>query len=227
MWQRVSAVRLFIEHVCPPGAVAHPADIKSIYKLWKVWVSALCKQSISKPWVGLLEFLAFHVSFLTFALRLVSRLLERFIKQERGRVKNLSLSILCHELRVNYECWRIPMRCTFYLLVQYMECSYHSRQYVLYCIVLYCIVLYCVALYCIVLYCIMYCIVLYYRIIVLFCIVLYCIVLYCIIVLRHWGMRLTSLNPGPCEWLWDSWKTAVKLSVNDTIGQWYSLWTVS
>ena len=66
MWQRVSAVRLFIEHVCPPGAVAHPADIKSIYKLWKVYT--LYKHS--------------ELGFMTF-MPLLSQ-----IRVERGRVKN-------------------------------------------------------------------------------------------------------------------------------------------
>ncbi len=35
-WQRVSAVRLFIEHTCPGTSVCHPADIKNAFKLWKV-----------------------------------------------------------------------------------------------------------------------------------------------------------------------------------------------
>ena len=35
-WQRVSAVRLFIEHTCPGTLVCHPADIKNVFKLWKV-----------------------------------------------------------------------------------------------------------------------------------------------------------------------------------------------
>ncbi|XP_078381354.1 E3 ubiquitin-protein ligase rnf213-alpha-like isoform X3 [Oculina patagonica] len=34
-WQRVSAVRLFIEHTCPGTSVCHPADIKNAFKLWK------------------------------------------------------------------------------------------------------------------------------------------------------------------------------------------------
>lgn len=35
-WQRVSAVRLFIEHTCPGTLVCHPADVKNAFKLWKV-----------------------------------------------------------------------------------------------------------------------------------------------------------------------------------------------
>lgn len=35
-WQRVSAVRLFIEHTCPGTLVCHPADVKNVFKLWKV-----------------------------------------------------------------------------------------------------------------------------------------------------------------------------------------------
>jgi len=36
IWQRVSAVRLFIEHTCPGTLACHPADIKNVFKLWKV-----------------------------------------------------------------------------------------------------------------------------------------------------------------------------------------------
>ena len=129
MWQRVSAVRLFIEHICPPGAVAHPADIKSIFNLWKVWVSALCKQSISK--LGLLS-----SSWVTRVSRLLW-VLKHFIEQERGRVKHLSLSILCHELQVNYEVLKNSksniLQCAVHCTCWYtMECSYHSWQYFLY-----------------------------------------------------------------------------------------------
>lgn len=35
-WQRASAVRLFIEHTCPGTLPCHPADIKNVFKLWKV-----------------------------------------------------------------------------------------------------------------------------------------------------------------------------------------------
>ena len=35
-WQRVSAVRLFIEHTCPGTLMCHPADIRNVFKLWKV-----------------------------------------------------------------------------------------------------------------------------------------------------------------------------------------------
>ncbi|XP_022783821.1 E3 ubiquitin-protein ligase rnf213-alpha-like [Stylophora pistillata] len=34
-WQRVSAVRLFIEHTCPGTIACHPADVKNVFKLWK------------------------------------------------------------------------------------------------------------------------------------------------------------------------------------------------
>ncbi|KAJ7339580.1 hypothetical protein OS493_005983 [Desmophyllum pertusum] len=34
-WQRVSAVRLFIEHTCPGTSACHPADINNVFKLWK------------------------------------------------------------------------------------------------------------------------------------------------------------------------------------------------
>ncbi|PFX29705.1 E3 ubiquitin-protein ligase RNF213 [Stylophora pistillata] len=34
-WQRVSAVRLFIEHTCPGTIVCHSADVKNVFKLWK------------------------------------------------------------------------------------------------------------------------------------------------------------------------------------------------
>ncbi|XP_068694646.1 E3 ubiquitin-protein ligase rnf213-alpha-like isoform X2 [Montipora foliosa] len=35
IWQRVSAVRLFIEHTCPGTSLCHPADVKNTFKLWK------------------------------------------------------------------------------------------------------------------------------------------------------------------------------------------------
>ena len=34
MWQRISAVRLFIEHVYPSHA--NPEDVQTLLKLWKV-----------------------------------------------------------------------------------------------------------------------------------------------------------------------------------------------
>ncbi|KAK2555497.1 E3 ubiquitin-protein ligase rnf213-alpha [Acropora cervicornis] len=35
IWQRASAVRLFIEHTCPGTLPCHPADVKNAFKLWK------------------------------------------------------------------------------------------------------------------------------------------------------------------------------------------------
>ena len=86
----------------------------------------------------------------------MSKLLKRFIEQERGGVKHLSLSILCHELRVNYEVLKI-------LKVTSSNALYISLAGTLWSVLT------------------------------------THGSIYCIIVLRHWGMRLTSLNPGPCE----------------------------
>lgn len=36
MWQRLSAVRMFIEHVYPSDAGVDPEDVETISKLWKV-----------------------------------------------------------------------------------------------------------------------------------------------------------------------------------------------
>ena len=36
MWQRLSAVRMFIEHVYPSDAGVDPDDVTTILKLWKV-----------------------------------------------------------------------------------------------------------------------------------------------------------------------------------------------
>ena len=44
MWQRVSAVRLFVEHVCPPGSLTHPADVRNIFLLWKVGCLVIQRQ---------------------------------------------------------------------------------------------------------------------------------------------------------------------------------------
>ncbi|XP_067056125.1 E3 ubiquitin-protein ligase rnf213-alpha-like isoform X2 [Acropora muricata] len=35
IWQRASAVRLFIEHTCPGTLPCHPADVRNAFKLWK------------------------------------------------------------------------------------------------------------------------------------------------------------------------------------------------
>ena len=38
-WQRVSAVRLFIEHTCPGSSACHRADDVNAFKLWKVRIN--------------------------------------------------------------------------------------------------------------------------------------------------------------------------------------------
>ena len=45
-WQRVSAVRLFIEHTCPGTLACHPADVKNAFKLWKVRATI----TLQGPW---------------------------------------------------------------------------------------------------------------------------------------------------------------------------------
>ena len=41
MWQRLSAVRTFIEHVYPSDVDANPEDVQTILRLWKVIVIAV------------------------------------------------------------------------------------------------------------------------------------------------------------------------------------------
>lgn len=36
MWQRLSAVRMFIEHVYPSADESHPEDVQQMLRLWKV-----------------------------------------------------------------------------------------------------------------------------------------------------------------------------------------------
>ena len=49
-WQRVSAVRLFIEHTCPGSSACHPADVGNAFKLWKVRVNLVLRiLSYSSP----------------------------------------------------------------------------------------------------------------------------------------------------------------------------------
>ena len=57
-WQRVSAVRLFIEHTCPGTLACHPADIKNVFKLWKVGaaMTAVVEKRYTTGSVGLKVF---------------------------------------------------------------------------------------------------------------------------------------------------------------------------
>ena len=58
-WQRVSAVRLFIEHTYPGSSACHPADVGNAFKLWKVRINLVLKiLSCSSPgdeWENSLE----------------------------------------------------------------------------------------------------------------------------------------------------------------------------
>ena len=49
-WQRVNAVRLFIEHTYPGSSACHRADVGNAFKLWKVRINLVLKiLSCSSP----------------------------------------------------------------------------------------------------------------------------------------------------------------------------------